>query len=189
MKTIIKKLIYLFVDIKVFYLKLKASILGDYILNRYFENCSKRALIHSLNKIGASIKQSTNLREGLILDNTNFNYKNLIIEDNCYVGKKVFLDLVKPIILKREAVVSAGVTILTHQDVGDRMLSRYYKRKEGEVVLEEGCFIGANSTILCGVKIGKCSVVAANSVVIRDVPDYTVVGGVPAKVIKNIRES
>lgn len=52
--------------------------------------------------------------------------------------------------------------------------------------MEEGCWIGANATILCGVKIGKCAVVAAGSVVTKDVREYSVVGGVPAKHIKFI---
>lgn len=49
-----------------------------------------------------------------------------------------------------------------------------------------GSWIGANSTILKGVTIGQNSVVAAGSVVTKDVPPFCVVGGVPAKVIKTI---
>lgn len=52
--------------------------------------------------------------------------------------------------------------------------------------LKNGCWIGINSVILPGVTIGKNSVVAANSVVTKDVPDYTVVGGAPAKIIKQL---
>ncbi|MBE6056056.1 hypothetical protein FDB88_16830 [Clostridium sporogenes] len=66
------------------------------------------------------------------------------------------------------------------------MLFSYYKRKQAPVILQEGCWLGENSTILCGVTIGKCSIVAAGAVVTKDVPDYTIVGGVPAKIIKTI---
>jgi len=55
--------------------------------------------------------------------------------------------------------------------------------------LKSGCWIGINSVILPGVTIGKNSVVAANSVVNKDVPDFTVVGGCPAKIIKKIDDS
>jgi len=58
----------------------------------------------------------------------------------------------------------------------------------GEVTLSEGCWIGIGAVILPGVTIGKNAVVAANAVVTRSVPDYAVVGGVPAKLIKYIRE-
>ena len=53
-----------------------------------------------------------------------------------------------------------------------------------DVVFEGDNWIGARATILKGVTIGKGSVVAAGSVVTKNVPPYTVVGGVPAKVIK-----
>ena len=52
------------------------------------------------------------------------------------------------------------------------------------IVLEDNVWIGSHSTILKGVTIGRDSVVAAGSVVTRDVPPRSVVAGVPAKVIK-----
>lgn len=56
------------------------------------------------------------------------------------------------------------------------------------VVIEDDVMIGANAVILEGVRVGKGAVVAAGAVVIEDVPPYTVVAGVPAKVIKRIDE-
>ncbi|NLZ49302.1 MAG: acyltransferase [Clostridiales bacterium] len=110
------------------------------------------------------------------------------IGSNCYIGRNVFFDLVEQINIEDEAVISQGVTILTHQDVGERFLSNYYKRKTGAVTLGYGCWIGANATILCGVKIGKGAVVAAGAVVTKDVKDFQVVGGVPAEVIKELQQ-
>ncbi len=55
------------------------------------------------------------------------------------------------------------------------------------VVISDDVWIGANAVILPGVTIGRHAVVAAGAVVTNDVPDYTVVGGVPAKVIKRIQ--
>lgn len=55
-----------------------------------------------------------------------------------------------------------------------------------EIVLEKGCWIGANAIILAGVTIGENSVVGAGSVVTRSVPAKVVVAGNPAKVIKHI---
>lgn len=56
--------------------------------------------------------------------------------------------------------------------------------KVGDITIEDNVWIGSNTFILPGVKIGRGSVVAANAVVTKDVPSYSVVGGVPAKVIK-----
>jgi acetyltransferase-like isoleucine patch superfamily enzyme len=52
------------------------------------------------------------------------------------------------------------------------------------VTIEDDVWIGCNAVLLPGVRVGRGAVVAAGSVVTRDVPDYTIVGGVPAKVLK-----
>lgn len=56
------------------------------------------------------------------------------------------------------------------------------------IKIEDDVWIGSNSTILQGVNIGKGAIIAAGSVVTKDVEAYTIVGGVPAKFIKNIEE-
>ena len=57
---------------------------------------------------------------------------------------------------------------------------------KGPVVVEDNVWIGERVCILSGVTVGKGAIVAANSVVTKDVPPYSVVGGVPAKLIKVI---
>jgi acetyltransferase-like isoleucine patch superfamily enzyme len=67
---------------------------------------------------------------------------------------------------------------------------KYFNKKpghpstNGDVVIGNDVWIGCNATILSGVKIGDGSVIAANSLVTKDVPDYSIVGGNPAKVIR-----
>ncbi|MFB9080681.1 DapH/DapD/GlmU-related protein [Flavobacterium procerum] len=56
----------------------------------------------------------------------------------------------------------------------------------GAVHIKKNAWIGTAATILSGVTIGENSIVAAGAVVTKDVPDNTIVGGIPAKVIKNI---
>jgi acetyltransferase-like isoleucine patch superfamily enzyme len=55
---------------------------------------------------------------------------------------------------------------------------------DGDIIIEDDVWIGAGSVILPGIKIGKGVVIASNSVVNKDVASYTIVGGVPAKQIK-----
>jgi len=55
---------------------------------------------------------------------------------------------------------------------------------KGDIIVSDDVWIGANSTILSGVTIGRGAVLAAGSVVTKDIPPYAIVGGVPAKVLK-----
>lgn len=74
-----------------------------------------------------------------------------------------------------------GVRIATiNHDVNERHITYTY----GKVTLKKNAWIGMGATICPGVTVGEYAVVAAGAVVTKDVPDYAVVGGVPAKVIK-----
>ncbi len=53
------------------------------------------------------------------------------------------------------------------------------------ITIEDDCWIGASSTILPGVTVGIGSIIAAGAVVAKDVPPYSIVGGVPAKIIRS----
>jgi acetyltransferase-like isoleucine patch superfamily enzyme len=57
-------------------------------------------------------------------------------------------------------------------------------QKSGEIIIGDDVWIGAHAVILPGVKIGKGSVVAAGSVVLEDIPENSVAGGVPAKILR-----
>jgi acetyltransferase-like isoleucine patch superfamily enzyme len=59
------------------------------------------------------------------------------------------------------------------------------KYVEAPIFIEDDVWIAANCTITAGVRIGKGSIVGANSVVTSNVPPFSIVGGVPAKIIKN----
>jgi acetyltransferase-like isoleucine patch superfamily enzyme len=59
--------------------------------------------------------------------------------------------------------------------------------RDADVIIENQCFIGLNSVVLQGVHIGKNCVIAAGSVVVNDIPDCSLAGGVPAMVLKKIK--
>ena len=59
----------------------------------------------------------------------------------------------------------------------------------GKVTIGDWVYIGTNSLIMPGITIGDGALIAAGSVVTKDVPEYSIVGGVPAKVIKSRKET
>lgn len=145
-----------------------------------------------LKRYGATIGNNVNFKDCIQIDNASGdqdargNFSNLAIGNRCYIGKGVFFDLPDQIILEDEVIISAGVKILTHADCGERVMSQWYPRKRSRVVIGYGTWIGASANILCGVELGKCCVIAAGSVVTESFPDYSVVAGVPAKLIKRL---
>ncbi|MGJ1191645.1 sugar O-acetyltransferase [Sphingobacterium siyangense] len=129
---------------------------------------------------GSAIDESTTVFTPLYINygkNTKIG-KNVFINFDC-----VFLDL-GGIIIEDDVLIAPKVSLLTegHPIEAENRQSL----NVATIHIKKNAWIGANATILPGVTIGENAVVAAGSVVSKDVPDNTVVGGIPAKIIKNI---
>lgn len=113
----------------------------------------------------------------------------LTIGDGTYIGRFVHINAWRQVVIGNDVLIADRVYIsdADHKyeniTVPIRQQGDFFK---GPVKLKEGCWLGIGAVILPGVTIGRNSVVAANSVVTRDVPDYTIVAGIPAKEIKNL---
>ena len=81
------------------------------------------------------------------------------------------------ITIEDNVIIGVNSTILAHEYSQEKLT-------KGKVKIKKRALIGAGSIIRCGVTIGEHAVVGANSFVNKDVPDFTVVGGVPAKTIR-----
>ena len=92
------------------------------------------------------------------------------------------------IVIEDDVLLAPNVFITTNNHKFNNINTPILKQggTSKSVLIKEGAWIAANVVILQGVTIGKNSVVAAGAVVANDVPDYCVVGGVPAKIIKEI---
>lgn len=104
--------------------------------------------------------------------------KNVFINFDC-----VFLDL-GGITIEDNVLIAPKVSLLTEghpTSIEDR-----HSLIPKPIHIKKNAWIGANATILSGVTIGENSVVAAGAVVSKDVPDNTIVGGIPAKFLKTI---
>jgi len=85
------------------------------------------------------------------------------------------------------AIINTGAQVDHDCDIGDYVHIGPGTVLCGTVTVGEGTFVGAGSVVIPGVKIGKWSVIGAGSVVVRDIPDYCVALGNPARVTKQLR--
>ena len=106
--------------------------------------------------------------------------KKLIISENTIIGFKSVLDARCGLFIGKNVNFSSEVMIWTLQHEYN---SSDFSSSGGKVIIEDYVWISARAIILPGITVGKGAVVAAGAVVTKDVPPYTMVGGIPAKVI------
>lgn len=109
------------------------------------------------------------------------------IQDGVSIGRFAHITISNGLIIEKNVMITEGVlisdTIHGYEDVlkpicKQRMFNR------GPIRIKEGSWIGNGARIVGSVTIGKNAVVGANAYVDKDVPDFSVVAGVPAKIIK-----
>lgn len=116
------------------------------------------------------------------------NYHNIYLKENAEINAGCFLVGRNKIIIGNNSTLAYRVTVLTTANPNGpyNKLAEIYKPMTAPVIIEDNVWIGAGSIILPGVKIGSMSVVAAGSVVTKDVPAGVLVAGIPARIVKNI---
>lgn len=112
-------------------------------------------------------------------------YSNILMHDDTSIERGSFIVANDRVEIGTGAAIAYGVTILTSADPRTK-LRKLYPKMTAPVIIGDYCWIGARSMILPGVTIGECSVVAAGSVVIKDVPPHCLVAGSPAIVKKKL---
>ena len=106
------------------------------------------------------------------------------------IGNHVFVGasnvIIGPVTLHDHIMTAQNVVMsgLNHGFANVNIAYRYQSCTVSEIIINEGCWIGANVVITSGVTVGKYSIIAAGSVVTKSIPSYSMAAGNPAKLIK-----
>lgn len=109
-----------------------------------------------------------------------YNPHNIEIGEDTIIGENAVLDGRDKLIIGDHVAIATGVMIYNSQHEID---DEFFSPSTANVRIGDYVFIGPGVIIQPGVKIGKGAIVAAGAVVTKDVPDFAIVGGVPAKII------
>ncbi len=167
--------------------QLKKTLFGFDVANVFFQRIDKLSLQLILKRNGATIGNNCDIESGLTFHNCN-DYSNLTIGNNCHIGKNCFFDLRDKIIIGNNVVISMKCTFITHMDMSKSELTKQYPPVQAPIVIKDNAYIGSESQVLKGVIIGERAFVAAKALVVKDIKADSLVGGVPAKMIKKIKE-
>jgi acetyltransferase-like isoleucine patch superfamily enzyme len=112
------------------------------------------------------------------------------IGKNCHFSPYVLIDLVYPEMINIEDNVTIGSNVMIFAHINPtanlELKRKAYPRKVECVTVRSGAVINPGSIITAGVTIGKNAIVSVGSVVTEDIPDYCIVVGNPARVVKKI---
>lgn len=145
--------------------------------------------INALSKEGVVFGRNVTLCKGTTIDCTGVIRElgeGLVVGDYVGVSEACFIQVRGTVRIGSHVMMGPGVRIFSENHtvgVTDKLLIEQPTIRKG-VCIEDDIWIGSGATILDGVTVGRGSVIGAGSIVTRDIPPYSVVAGVPAKIIK-----
>jgi len=152
---------------------------------------------HSRNKIGLihigiryaivrtlaeSLGDNVRINENVYL----YNLSNLRVGSNVSIWPMCYIECSGKVIIGNDVSIAHSVTIMSeeHNYKDRRIPIKDQGKAYAPVIIKDNVWIGAKATILSGVTIGSGAIVGAGAVVTKDVPENTIVAGVPARIIK-----
>ncbi|KIP63317.1 acetyltransferase [Prevotella pectinovora] len=170
----------------IFHLLQKISLVPSYLWDKMWAPVWKRCMKHCgkgvyIRPMSSDIKGLWNLSVG---DGTSIPKGSIIYctDAPCIIGKKVLFGP-RPTIITGDHRIDILGKYITDVTVEEKFVDGVNVYDQ-PVVIEDGVWCGANVTILKGVTIGRGSVVAAGAVVTKSFLPYSIIGGIPAKLIK-----
>lgn len=151
-------------ELEVFFLHLVGKVPSHH-LRRFFYRL-----------FGMKIGKGSTIHTGLTL----YDPRNIIIGEDTIVGERSVLDGRAKLKIGNHVAIASEVMIYNSEhNINDEN----FQAIEEEVIIDDYVFIGPRAIILPGVRIGKGAIIGAGAVVTKDVPQFAIVGGVPAKII------
>ena len=149
--------------------------------------------IQALSKGGMTVGNNFSLGRNSIIECTGVIRElgeELVIGDNVGIAANAFIAMRGKIEIGNNTIFGPNVSIHAENhnfsDI-DKPIKLQGATRKG-VKIGEDCWIGSKAVILDGVTIGSHSIIAAGAVITKDIPEYCIAGGVPAKVIKMRKE-
>ncbi len=176
----------LWTPIYIAWLRLRVGVWGAAALEHALMACPPWLGLGVLRAFGARIGEGIDFHGRLLLHGAYQPQGRLTIGAWCHIGEGVTLDLTAPIVIGDRCTIALRAVLITHLDMGYSPLTAVYPTRSAGVTIDDGAYIGAGATVLAGVHVGRCAVVGAGALVREDVPPYTVVAGVPARVIRTL---
>lgn len=179
-------------SISTMYFKVKGVVFYRLVFKQFGRGSCIRTPLLILNSGFMSIGERVSIREGVRLEvvrSSHHRTPHLIIENDTNIEQNVHIVCHSRVRIGNHVSITGNCSIVdvTHpfSDVHEpRKIGARIADEDSFVEIGDGSFIGFGSVILPNVRIGTHSVIGANSVVTRDIPDYAVAGGVPAVVLK-----
>jgi acetyltransferase-like isoleucine patch superfamily enzyme len=145
--------------------------------------------INALSKYGVSIGNNVSILKNTIIECTGVIRElgeGLTIGNDVGIAQNCFIQVRGKVVIENNVVIGPNVSIFSenHNFENPNLPVNVQGENRKGVKIESGVWIGSRSVILDGVTIGKNSIIAAGSVVNKNVLPYSIVGGVPAKLIK-----
>ena len=159
------------------------------MLAPFYQHRGKKSVIHSSVRMDTPPYRKFHLGDYSVIESfccINNAVGDVIIGDHTRIG--LHNTIIGPVTIGSHVNLAQGITVtaLNHNFTDTEKRIDEQGVSTSPVTIEDDIWIGANATILSGVKIGRHSVIAAGAVVTKDVPPHSLVAGVPAKVIKQI---
>ena len=170
--------------IKIIALNLK-FIYGYEALNILLRNLPSKKINVVLRMFGGKIGKNVKIKSPFMIHNAdekNNIYSNLKIGDNCYIGRDCIFDLKGKIIIDDNVTISHRAVFNTHFDIGNSSyLNKTYPIEVGNIIIQNGTYVGSNVTILHSTRIGFNAIIGASSLVNKNIKDDVIAFGIPCR--------